>query len=190
MAHANTDSTERLVEAAMAILQAVPDMQMNIVVLNKALFYLDLVALRDFGKMVTNTRYVALPQGPVVDDYKIRLVGELVRRGWATQVAQGMAKPVKVARTLQAFPHLTHEEVSYASRVAAELKPLLSKTVSQRSHNNPGWIRAHARGSGTMINMHLALQQIAEIDPWLDEPVDAATLEEIASAGNSAVLWE
>ena len=69
-----TESTNKLMEASMALLQGAPDSQLNIVVLNKALFYLDLIALRDFGRTITGERYVALPQGPMVADYARKIV--------------------------------------------------------------------------------------------------------------------
>src|SRR5437773_2192449 len=90
----------KLLEAAMALLQASPRQQLNIVVLNKALFYLDLHALRDLGKTVTDQEYVALPQGPVVDSYKNILIKPLVEGGMAEQLREAAGeytwKPLRV----------------------------------------------------------------------------------------------
>ena len=58
------EKSERLIEAAAAILNAAPDRRLNAVVLNKALFYLDLASLRDRGETVTHNSYIALEKGP------------------------------------------------------------------------------------------------------------------------------
>jgi len=79
----------------MALLQGAPAGQLNIVVLNKALFYTDLLALRDFGQTITQERYVALPQGPVIDNYAGKIVRALDAAGLAEQIEVGLAKPVR-----------------------------------------------------------------------------------------------
>lgn len=81
----------KLLEAAMALLQASPRQQLNVVVLNKALFYLDLHALRDYGTTVTDQEYVALPQGPVVDSYKEILIKPLVEGTWRSNFRRPLA---------------------------------------------------------------------------------------------------
>src|SRR4029078_3810977 len=86
----------KLMQASMALLQATPDQQMNIVVLNKALFYLDLAALRDVAHVRPDQKYLALPMGPVLDKYERRIIRDLERAGLARQVEEGMAKPVPV----------------------------------------------------------------------------------------------
>ena len=59
----SNEKSERLIEAAAAILNAAPDRRLNAVVLNKALFYLDLASLRDRGETVTHNSYIALEKG-------------------------------------------------------------------------------------------------------------------------------
>ena len=73
----NQEIEQRLCEATMAILQNVPSHRLNIVLVNKALFYADLYALREFGKTITATAYLGLPQGPVVANYPKRVVSAL-----------------------------------------------------------------------------------------------------------------
>ena len=50
------EKSERLIEAAAAILNAAPDHRLNAVVLNKALFYLDLASLRDRGELLIRSQ--------------------------------------------------------------------------------------------------------------------------------------
>ena len=57
----------KLTETAMAVLQASPERRLNITVLNKALFYLDLYALRDLGEVITRHDFIALPPPPPLD---------------------------------------------------------------------------------------------------------------------------
>src|SRR4051812_10790778 len=96
----------KLMETAMAVLQATPERQLKIVVLNKALFYLDLLALRDLGETVTGQEYVALPQGPVLDNYRTTLVNALTASGYAEQLhvrswPDGhLAKPIRACKIL------------------------------------------------------------------------------------------
>jgi hypothetical protein len=91
----------KLQEAAMALLLHAPDRSLNIVVLNKALFYLDLSALRDLGVTVTGQRYFALPQGPIVGKYDKKIVDRLEKLGWAKQLQVGNAKPMKVLAEIE-----------------------------------------------------------------------------------------
>ncbi len=65
--------------------------------LNKALFYLDLYTLRDQGKLLTECEYIALPAGPTVASYERRLVRDLRTAGLAVQNERGDTKPVRVA---------------------------------------------------------------------------------------------
>ena len=89
------EKRDRLVEAAAAILNAAPDSRLNIVVLNKVLFYLDLASLRDRSETLTGNSYIAIQQGPVVANYPKRLVEELESRGIARQISEwDGSKPV------------------------------------------------------------------------------------------------
>jgi Protein of unknown function (DUF4065) len=135
-------STNKLVEASMALLQASPEGQLNIVVLNKGLFYLDLMALRDLGRTITGACYVALPQGPVVDNYQQRIVRALESAGMAEQLEVGRAKPIRVKAPIEDFKHLSESEVVLASGLSKKIASMTSTTMSDFSHKNEGWILA------------------------------------------------
>lgn len=83
----------RLTEAVAAVLSGTPQRKLKIVVLNKALFYLDLYALRDLGHTVTGAQFVAFENGPVVEGYRRRVVGACERRGIAKQLTHGKSMP-------------------------------------------------------------------------------------------------
>ena len=180
---------DRLIEAAMAILEAAGG-PLNIVVLNKALFYLDLYALRDHGQTVTGQAYVALPMGPVVAKYDKRLVGELEKRGLAEQFALGKAKPVQVTTPLGSFPHLSADEVALAREIGTVAADATSWGVSEFSHDNAGWRIAFEGGLGgpnkrpKLVDMNIALQQLVEEDddPWMSEPVGERSDPDVCEA--------
>jgi hypothetical protein len=183
----------KLMEASMALLQATPDQQMNIVVLNKALFYLDLAALRDLGHVVTGQKYFALPMGPVLDKYDRRIVRDLNKAGLAEQIEDGMAKPMRVVRKLEHFELLTQPELELASDIARAINRFTSKAVSDLSHKNPGWQLARDRTAAgrpaVEIDMHIALQQIVDEDPWLAEPIDNELKSAVKEAANATTPW-
>jgi hypothetical protein len=189
------EKEQRLVEAAMAVLQATPKQELKIVLLNKALFYLDLIALRDTGDTVTHAAYIALQQGPVVAKYDERLIPALERRGLATQVMDGYAKPIRVKTQLTAFQYLTSELRSVAAEIGKEVADLTSTAASNFSHDNAGWQVAYNAGLGgggkpKAINMTLAMQQLedesGDRDPWLDETPDKQLLKAFLEAAASS----
>lgn len=195
MTDANNEKTMRLLEAASALLESAPSRRLNIVVFNKALFYLDLLALRDFGHTATGSTYLALPMGPVVAKYEKRLVKALTNAGIARQVTDGMAKPVELVSPLSEYHHLTPEERKYASAIAASVGKHTSADVSEFSHENLGWRHAFENGNklgkpAAPIDMHLALQQVCDDDPWLTEPADDALVAAAASIETDEVeVW-
>jgi uncharacterized phage-associated protein len=173
--------TNKLLETSMALLQAAPEQQLNIVVLNKALFYADLFALRDLGHAITGQKYIALEKGPVVAAYDRRIVKGLEKAGLAQQLVIGMRRPMKVVQPLTEFATLDASELEIAKGIGQALSKYTSVMMSDFSHENPGWRQAWASskaGRSPDINMLLALQQLAidGSDSWLDEPVDAETL--------------
>jgi hypothetical protein len=192
MEAANRDEqSQRIQEAAMAILQASPGQELNITLLNKALFYLDLAMLRDTGETLTHTAYLALDQGPVVAKYPTRLVRNLEEAGLASQGEDGVNKPVKVSRRLREFKYLNAEARKAATAVAQYFGTMTAAKASKYSHNNPGWCAAYEAGykrgaTPKVINLALALQQLAEGDPWLDEPVDDRLETAFKDAGTRA----
>jgi Protein of unknown function (DUF4065) len=191
-----TPKMDKLMEAAMAVLQATPERQLNIVVLNKALFYLDLYALRDLGDVVTGHEYVALPQGPVVDNYK-SMISNLTEAGLANQISEQSAtyeaKPVRVINSMsQPWSFLSESELSIAIRIGTGFTPLTSSAISQYSHSNPGWVMARRNQGNLKINMRLALQQLCDddLDPWMQDPFDTATMKICNSAASATRRWD
>jgi len=190
MAKAN----DKLIEATMALLQAAPDMRLNAVVLNKALFYLDLLALHELGQPVTGQKFIAMPQGPYVDKFQKRVVRALEENGWADQVEDEKAKPVVVRQPMAAFRSLSEREVELAKKVAEKIAPLTSKRASDFSHDNLAWKIAYAEGLATgkgakAIDMRIAMQQVGEADPWLVEDADPALEAEFEAAHLATSEW-
>ncbi|MCB1745201.1 MAG: SocA family protein [Gammaproteobacteria bacterium] len=165
----------RVTEAAMAILQATPLRQLGITVVNKALFYADLCALRDLGETMTGSGYIALPQGPVVNHYERSLVKSLEHLGLAEQTTEGWEKPLVVRRSLRTFETLTDDQVGIAELVSRKIQGKSATWVSEYSHENDAWITAFRTGTGSPINMIAAMQQILEDDRWLTEDDDSWT---------------
>ena len=175
----------RLAEATAALLEGAPGHRLQITNLNKALFYLDLVALRDTGQTITGAEYVALPQGPAVDGYKKELIPALDHMGVAEQDNDGMGKPVVLKMAPKSYHFLDDHLRARAQEVAAFVARKTAAQISDLSHDNPGWKIAFDKGQGQQkkaerINMLVAMQQIVEHDPWLDETPDATLRESFA----------
>jgi hypothetical protein len=178
----NADEKTPVIEAAMAILQATSKMRLGITVLNKALFYADLVALRDLGHSLTNSGYIALPQGPVLNHYERALIRDLDRQRLAEQIQEGWPKPVIVRQPITRFGRLTPEEVAIAQLVARKIEAKSATWVSEYSHENPGWQLAFRDKIGSGIDMVLAMQQVVDDDPWMDATPDESVREAFAEA--------
>ena len=169
------ERSDRLIEAACAILNVVPNHRLNIVVLNKALFYLDLVSLRDQARPVTHNAYIAIQQGPVVAKYPQRLVEQLETRGWGKQLSEwDGSKPIQLEKIPEHFHYLDADVLALASAVASSLATRSSRQVSDFSHENPGWLLAwndyRRTGKPAAIDMRIAMQQLIEDDPWMEIP--------------------
>ena len=165
-----------LIEAATALLGAAPHRRLNIVSLNKALFYLDLTSLRDCGATFTRNAYVALDQGPVVAKYAERLLKPLTSEGYAVQTVEGRANPVSLIKFPE-FTRLTPRMMEVAEKVARWCSDQSSGDLSRFSHANPGWIIAreeerNAGGIKQIIDMSIAMQQLIDTDPWMNAPFD------------------
>jgi hypothetical protein len=192
----------KLLEAAMALLQASPRKRLNTVVLNKALFYLDLHALRDLGRTVTDHEYVALPRGPVVESYPEILIRPLVEGDLAEQLQASAGryewKRLRVKKAVATFIHLDERERELAREISASfLNSFVSAAVSAFSHDNPGWrtaYRKYQKGRpAPKIDMLLALQQLDGDDDdtaWLNEPLDADTMAIANAASSATILWD
>jgi len=171
------ENQERLIEATVALLENAPGRRMQITNLNKALFYLDLAALRDTGATITKNVYVALKQGPVMNDYKERLVGDLAELGLLRQDDEGMHKPVVLVSGRESYHYMDDHLRGLAARVASAVAGETAAAVSHLSHQNPGWRIAFEKGQSKKnapapINMSIAMQQIAQEDPWLKDSAD------------------
>lgn len=181
-----TRDNRRIIDAAVALLAAAPGHRMSLVQLNKALFYLDLASLRDEGETLTRSAYVALNQGPVLAKYKKRLVGELERQGLARQESgSGLAKPVCLEEHAIDAKPLSEKHRELAEKVARWASRRTAGDLSELSHQNIGWQLAHAEGQGASkpprpIDLSIAMQQLVDEDPWLDEPLDSEMLETVS----------
>ena len=184
------EKSERLIEAASAILNAAPDHRLKAVVLNKALFYLDLASLRDRGATITGNTYIALKEGPVVAKYPQRLIGQLEARGIGKQISEwDGSKPILLESCPQHFQFVDSDALILVSAVTSFLAGATSRQASDYSHENPGWELAwnefRRTGRPVAINMRVALQQIIEDDPWMDWPL--LNDDELLAAADSGV---
>ncbi len=184
------EKCDRLIEAASAVLNAAPNRRLNVVVLNKALFYLDLASLRDRAATITGNTYIAIQQGPVVARYPQRLIGQLEARGLGKQISEwNGAKPIFLETYPEHFKFIDADAMSLVSAVTAFFSDATSRQASDYSHENPGWQLAWNEylrtNKPSAINMHVALQQIVEDDPWMDLPL--MNDDEILAAADAGV---
>ncbi len=184
---------DRLLEVAAAILEAAPSHELKMVLPNKTLFYTDLWALREFGETITQSAYVALDAGPVVASYPTRLVAALEKAGMATQDrgSDGLAKPVRLKNAPLRYMYVTPVVRELIERVAGWLGGQSSAAASAYSHGNPGWRHAHQTGAGAgsspkSIDMLIALQQLTEGDPWMNQPLTRAESDTVARMNKDA----
>ena len=183
------EKCDRLIEAAVAVLNAAPFRRLNTVVLTKALFYLDLASLRDRGQTVTGNSFIAIQQGPVVAKYPQRLISQLQDRGIARQISEwDGSKPVLLENCPSHFEYIDADTLLLANAVTSYFAEGTSRQASEYSHENPGWRLAwnqyRRTGKPCAINMRIALQQIVEDDPWLDRPM--MNDDEILAAADEA----
>ena len=184
------EKRERLLEAASAVLERADGNQLNAVCLNKAIFYLDLVSLRDIGDTVTHSPFVALKQGPVVAHYKKRLIQKLVELGIAEEKSDGNSKPVKLINHVGEYRYIPKELLPAVEKIAKMFSGNSSAKASAYSHKNPGWKKAYREGLGAdtqamPINLFIAMQQICDDDPWMSEQLTDAETQAIQIAEDS-----
>ncbi|MGZ0167679.1 MAG: Panacea domain-containing protein [Planctomycetales bacterium] len=188
----SNEKSERLIEAASAVLNAAPDRRLNAVVLNKALFYLDLASLRDHAETITGNTYIALQRGPVVAKYQQRLIGQLESRGIGKQISEwDSSKPILLESCPEHFNFVDADALILVSAVTSYFANATSRQASDYSHENPGWQLAWNEyghtGRPSVVNMRVALQQIVEDDPWMDLPLlDDDEILAAADAGDGA----
>jgi hypothetical protein len=163
-----------LLEAAAALLEGAGGSLLT-TSLNKALFYLDLHALLETGETATGETYVALRAGPVIEGYRVRLIEELERSRIAMQDDDNpkympvvLLHPVKATR-------LGAEVLALARVIGAWAASKQAGELSDFSHENAAWKLAwdNGAGQGSALDLRLAIQQLADDDPWLQEPVSA-----------------
>lgn len=170
------EKSDRLMEAASAVLNVAPNRRLKVVILNKALFYLDLAALRDRGETITRNSYIALKNGPVVARYTERLVGQMEARGIGKQVSEwNGAQPIVLESCPTHFRYMDGDAMATVAAVTSYFATKNSRQASDYSHDNPGWQLAWNEflrtGKPGAIDMHIALQQIVEDDPWMEWPL-------------------
>ncbi len=189
-----SEHNERLLEAAAVLLQEAGG-SLPITSLNKALFYLDLEVLLHKGETLTQVTYLALPAGPVVAKYTTKLVAALDDAGLAEQDDRGDgSKPVYLTgEPPQRF--VVGPVRAVASRIATWAKRKPASALSRFSHLNEGWKIAFTGGLGARkpaqkINMRIAMQQLIDRDPWLDEKPRGEVAEAFEAADAEAgVEW-
>lgn len=178
---------EILVETAARLLEAAGG-SMLITTLNKALFYLDLHALREAGAPITGTTYLALPAGPVVAKYQKRLIAALEDAGLAEQDISDddASKPVCLV-SAPGTAHLDATQLAMVARIGRWAAQKTATELSDISHWNDGWKLAWESGLGAKkparpINLRIAMQQILDVDPWVDVPPDSEVADAFAGA--------
>jgi hypothetical protein len=183
-----SERDRRICEVAISILDGAPSRRLNVVVLNKALFYADLKALRDYGDTLTGSTYLALPNGPTIKGYDKHLVKPLELLGWAEQIQEGVAKPLRKIATPDEFRFMSDEQRRLAREMGEKLGHFTSAKASQLSHKNAGWKVARSygeeqNGRGIQINLVLAMQQLDahDDDDWLSAAFTADELNSIES---------
>jgi len=170
------NKTSNLLNVAIAALAVAPNRCLNITVLNKALFYIDLYSLRDFGKTITGSTYIALKMGPVVAKYPKKLVFALETAHLAHQEVSldDDSKPIILNEGVVANSFNTETHALIVQVTQGMLSQLETSTkCSEYSHENIGWLIAWNEGgaknlSPRPIDMNIALQQIVEADSWID----------------------
>jgi len=159
--------------------------------LNKALFYFDLILLREAGETFTRNTYIALPQGPVVSNYEKRLLRDMPKLGLASLLNE--QRGGYESKTLQLEEGIGSELpgalTELAGEVARKIGRVTAAQVSDFSHANPGWDLAIKQGVGTGVNMHLALQQLLDEDDWLGAEEDEFARSLRASERDSRIRW-
>ncbi len=184
------EKTQRLIEAACAVLHTASGHSLNVVVLNKVLFYLDLASLRDRGDTITHNTYIAIQNGPVVAKYPQRLIKPLEEQGIARQISQwNGAKPIVLENSPKHFDFLDSDAMITVSDVTNFFADATSQHASDFSHQNPGWQLAWnhylREGKPAAVDMRIAMQQIVESDPWMQVPLSSE--DEILAAADNAI---
>lgn len=184
-------SNDRLMQAATELLDYAGG-TMNRYQLNKGLFLLDLYHFSETGETFTGVTYLAYEHGPVVQDYKERLIRPLCQQNIAfepqhDQERDGQWKSLILVRRSEGAPPVVLERLG---RRAIDHLHDPRFDVEGFMHANPGWRAARARGPLEPIDMLLAYQHIAPRDGWLDEQPTLEEGEEMRRGYADATFWE
>lgn len=157
----------RLIEASAVLLEVFGDGQFRARDLSTALFYLDLLVLRDAGFLLTGANFFALPTCPAVWADPELLVRILVQTGALREEDGRLSRAKK-------FEGATYLDMNILMTLAKEVREFLFPNPSFSI--NPGWKAAMARsaasGQPQPIGMGLAMQQVVDPDPWIDAPAE------------------
>jgi uncharacterized phage-associated protein len=182
-----------LVEAAALVLEGAGGW-LYVTSLNKALFYADVRALLQTGKTITDTTYVALPAGPVVAQYKRRVVAALEAAGLAEQDdTDGSSKPLYLIGA-PVRKRISEEQATILRRVGEWAKSKTATWLCEYSHENPGWTVAYETGlkaklPAKLINLRIAMQQLVDEDDWMSGPDERSANALVAAENESGVTW-
>lgn len=171
----NEEKQSRLFEVASTILAGTQHDELNVVVLNKALFYFDLAHFRDTGETLTRTNYVAFKHGPVVEKYD-RQFKAMEEAGIVRQDERwDGAKPIVLKRPVEP-KHMNGESTKLANSICKHFGTMTSGQAERYSHKNPGWRIAWNASKASYkpmaISMRIAIQQIVATDPWMHIPLN------------------
>lgn len=185
---------KRLMEVAASILDHTPEKKLKTAVLNQALFYVDLVSLRDFGEILSHNTYLALEHGPVIEKYQTRLVHGLLDAGLATQSSEGSTMPIVLQRVPDRLDYIDDSIAAVIEKVALWAAHQTAPEISDFAHQNIGWLVAYQEGIGSQqppqpINLYLALQQVVDQDPWMEMAYTVSDQAIAAADCDAGVPW-
>ena len=155
-----------LIDAAVRILASVSDGHLDVIKLNKILFYLDLKSLLECGETVTHKDFIAIKQGPVILNYRKCLVDSMKEKGLIAVEGD----------TLILLNRTVFDGKFYSDEFLYVLDISNDDSFWDWYKENIGWQIAYREGLGRgrkpqFINMHLAMQQIVD-DNWRYENVE------------------
>lgn len=120
------------------------DQYFGAVKLNKVLYYADFIAFQRFGEPITGATYQKLKEGPAPKQL-------LKQRAVLVDSLEVELKPVQVfnyvqsrlvpaAKTIDPERWFSKREIGVIDEVISEFKGMTAADVSERSHNEAGWI--------------------------------------------------
>jgi uncharacterized phage-associated protein len=133
---------EKFVNAVLYLLESCPA-RPGVVGLVKLLFFTDYFHYRDHLSSVTDAQYVAMPNGPVVDDYKL-LFERMKADGYIDEdrvpvPGAGNAKVQYVPKRRAAADAFSDSELKVLGHVARRYGHLTGKALIEMSHRVGPW---------------------------------------------------